>query len=111
MTHTVTHTTLLFLGQMAGWLGVTIAVYLQLISPRRCKLEYVIGFYLSGLALILVHIGVFHIIVLDGWLPAIGYVIIIVLYLYAAYWVHRHADLPGPREVLKEYDVRNPLRR
>jgi len=43
-----------WLGTLSGFLGVSIAVYLQLINPRHCHGGYVSAIFLAGSAVILV---------------------------------------------------------
>jgi len=43
-----------WLGTLSGVLGVCIAVYLQLINPRRCHAGYVAAIFVAGSAVIMV---------------------------------------------------------
>lgn len=103
MTHSPEHATLLFLGQVAGWLGVSIAVYLQLMAKERCRARYVWGFFLVGTALIIAHLGLFDLPwYFAGWVPAIGYLLLIAVQIYAYQWVKHHAGLSGVQASLEE---------
>lgn len=97
MTHSTDHTLLLLLGQFVGVLGVGIAVYLQVIVPRRCDARYFWGFLVFGSGMVIAHIGWVPLPYL-GWLPVIGYFLLIGLQIYAANWVYRNSELPGMKE-------------
>lgn len=98
MSHTPQHATVLLIGQLTGWLGIVIAIYLQWWVEERCEARYFWGFLLVGIALVLAHSSIFELPGYSGWLPVIGYGILAAVQLYIAYWIKRQAGLPGVRE-------------
>lgn len=96
MTHTPEHATLLLLGQLVGWTALSIAIYLQWIAPGRCKPKYFWGFLLFAFGMIFAHLGFFDLPrYFVGWLPAVGYLMLFALNLYAYQWIKSRAGMPG----------------
>lgn len=92
------------LGALTGVLGVSIALYLQLISNRQVKPRYVVGFYLLGTGLLLLHLRP-----LPAFGPTasavgrlLGLTIILAGELAAFHHVYRVSDVQTPREVAED---------
>lgn len=103
MTHSIPHAMLQFMGAFAGFLAVTIAVYMQTLTSRTCKLRYVTGFFVLGAALLLIHFGAFGVqATVSVWISFFGYVVLIVGELYAGWWVIQHSHVEPPHEAVAE---------
>lgn len=89
-------------GTLAGVFGVVIAIYLQLINPRRCHPGHVTALFVAGSALILVFSA--------AWNPheaavktmKIGAILLFVmLEAVTGYYVWKRAEMAPPREALR----------
>lgn len=105
MSHTVNHTLLLTLGQVVGWLGISIAIYLQWVAKEECEPLYFWGFLLFGMAFVIAHIGILNLSFLTPW-AALGYLAIIGIQLYAGRWVYKRAGVSGLTESL-DYAIKS----
>lgn len=89
-------------GVMAGILGVTIAVYLQLINPRRCHPGHVTALFVGGASLIMVfstaytdHPGAI------ATMKLFAIVSFVTMECVAGYYVWKRAEMAPPREVVR----------
>jgi len=89
-------------GTVAGVLGVTLAVYLQLINPRRCHPGHVTTLFVAGAALIMVFAA--------AWNPheaavqamKIGAILLFVtLEAVGSYYVWKRATIGPPSEAIR----------
>lgn len=89
-------------GISAGFAGVVMAIYLQLISANRCSPTYVALFYLLGSGLVLVNFGVLGVQLYGAvtYLPVIGNLLILGGEVYLFRWVLERTDPPTPAELL-----------
>lgn len=88
-------------GSVAGLLGVTLAIYLQLINPRRCHPGHVMALFAGGSALIMVFSA--------AWVPnhhavmalkAGSIILFVSLEAVGAYYVWKQAEVAPAREVI-----------
>jgi len=89
-------------GATAGFFGVAMAIYLQLLVPQRCPPEYVMLFFGIGSGMIAANYGFFGI-DLYGYgdlLPVIGNLAILGAEVYLFNWVAKQADAPCIRDFL-----------
>ena len=94
------------LGLVAGGLGVSIAVWLQLVTPRRIRSRYVTAFLALGSALILINLGP----VVEGPFLVVAartaaYISLIVAQTYLGYRVWSKAEvhpIEDTRELLHQ---------
>lgn len=88
-------------GTLAGVFGVAIAVYLQLINPRRCRPQHVMGLFALGSALVLVFTAAWNpneAVVLSFKVVAI--LIFVTLEGILGYYVWKSAEAAPPHEVI-----------
>lgn len=96
------------LGALAGVLGVSIALYLQLVSGRRVKARFVLGFYLVGVVFLLMHLRPLSIGPTASAVGrAFGLTIVLAAELVAFYHVYRVSEVQTPIEVAE--DIRDHL--
>lgn len=93
-------------GMVAGVVGVSFAVYLQLLSPEKCPPRYVFEFFTLGSALILINFAVLDtgIGVVGEWLPVLGNTIILLLELWALHYVLQEIEIKPPQPVYDPTD-------
>lgn len=110
MSHTATIHAINFIGGLVGVLGITIAIYLQLITDKICPPRYVILFLIFGVSMIMINSSLFinsaELLVLQFF----AYVILALLELGTAYMIWIKLDLKNPvrevhDEILTEEDI------
>lgn len=93
-----------FVGSVAGVTAISIAIYLQLIAPRQCDWRYVAGFFVLGASVLLGNIQIFgasESITMS--LMTIGYAVLTVFELSAAYWVYQRSNIRAPTTLVNEH--------
>lgn len=92
-----------WLGLLAGVIGVSIAIWLQLITQRRCKPRYVFGFFILGSTLILMNLGpVFpekNGVVLGKF---VAYIVLIGAQFKVAHEVYEHSNIKTSISIQKK---------
>lgn len=88
-------------GTLAGLIGVTIAVYLQLINPRKCHPGHVTAIFVAGAALIMIFS--------TAWtqnadavaaMKIAAIVLFVTLEVLAGYYVWKASEAAPPAEVI-----------
>lgn len=91
-------------GVMAGLFGVAIAVYLQLINPRRCHPGHVTSLFVGGSALIMVFSAAYTTnMAAVHTLKLVAIVLFVTLEAVAGYYVWKRAEMAPPKEALKAW--------
>lgn len=87
-----------YVGLLAGFLGVSVAVYLQMVAGSRCPPQYVAAFFLLGSGLILANFAAlrFPVGLVSEWLPVVGNAVILLMELW------------GFRHVLQKIEIHDP---
>lgn len=95
-------------GMFAGFLGVTTAVYLQLIAGDRCPPKYVMAFFLLGSGMILANFSVLSApgILPGAWVPVVGNAVILLLEVWAIRHVTKEVDIAAAVGVAPPDDER-----
>lgn len=92
-----------FIGSMVGWLGVSIAVYLQLISNKDCPPKYVVIFGLFGISMIFIHSSIyFQDTTTYVTLQITAYLILAILEIVGGYRIYKNLDVKSSRDWLEE---------
>lgn len=91
-------------GTAAGLLGVTIAVYLQFVNPRRCDHIHVAAIFVAGASLIMIFSSAWQ---PNPALAAVLKVFAIALFvgleLAAGYYVWASGEVVQPREAIASF--------
>lgn len=95
MSHTMHFTH--FMGAIVGVLGVSIAIYLQLITSKHCPIKYIVLFLVFGITMIMINSGPFiassqQLLILQF----IAYLILAIIEIGTAYFIWRTLDLENP---------------
>lgn len=91
-------------GVIAGLFGVLIAVYLQLINPRKCHPGHVTALFVGGSALIMVFSAAYTTnSVAVATLKGFAILLFVTLEAVAAYYVWKRAEMAPPKEALKAW--------
>lgn len=89
------------IGALIGTLGITIAIYLQLITRKDCPPRYVILFLVFGIAMIMMHSGPLVATREEmTFLQITAYMILAILEIGTAYYVWKRLDLDHPLKEL-----------
>lgn len=83
------------LGMTAGVLGVSVAIYLQLLAKDYCPPIYVAEFFVFGSGLILLNAAIVNqpLAVFGDWLPVLGNSLLLLGELYGIRYVSRKISL------------------
>lgn len=87
-------------GTFAGILGVSIAVYLQLINPRQVEPGYVVAIFVAGAAVILVFSPAWATASNTVFLKLAAALLFIVSELTAGYYVWKNGDVAPLQEAV-----------
>lgn len=99
--------TLTILGALVGVVGVSIAVWLQLIARRRCPWYWVAGFFAFGSFMLLLNSGVFGLAALTTTaLASFALLAALVAELAGAFYVYRHYSRPRTETAVEQYLAR-----
>lgn len=95
-------------GISAGFLGVTVAIYLQLIAGNRCPPKYVMAFFLLGSGMILANFSVLSNpnMFVGAWVPVVGNIVILLLEVIAFRHVTKEVDVAAAVDVIAPDDER-----
>lgn len=92
-----------YIGMVTGGVGVIIAIYLQLISPKHCPPQYVVFYLVVGTGLMLIHLnGALMSSVTAIVLRLAGYTILIAIQVGSAYHIYQRMDNQSSTESLEE---------
>lgn len=95
------------LGALVGVVGVSIAIWLQLIARRRCPWYWVAGFFTFGSFMLLLNSGVFGLgSPTTTALAAFTLVAALAAELAGAAYVYRHYSRPRTETAVDEYLAR-----
>ena len=83
------------LGMVSGVLGVSVAIYLQLLAADHCPPVYVGGFFVFGSALILMNVAIVNQrgVLIGDWLPVFGNALLLLAELYSIRYVSRQTTI------------------
>lgn len=96
--------TIQVIGAMSGALSISIAVFLQMLSSRKCHPKYVAGFLLLGSFLILLNTRPFvESAILAIYIEATAYIFIMAAELYIAKKVYAQSEIEDGFESLETY--------
>lgn len=95
-------------GMFAGFLGVSAAIYLQMIAGNRCPPKYVLAFFLLGSGMILANFSALSTpgILLGAWVPVVGNAAILFLEVWAIRHVTKEVDVAAAVGVIPTDDER-----
>ena len=92
------------IGTIAGLVGVSLAVYLQLLNRRDVSVHYVVGFFVAGSALILMNPEAWLAVTFEPFITGarlLGAVLALVVELVAAAHVWATHSVESPTELCK----------
>lgn len=87
-------------GTVAGVLGVCIAVYLQLINPRKVEPGYVVAIFTAGAAVILVFSPAWATDQTIPWLKLGAATLFVISEFTAGYYVWKNGEIATARETI-----------
>lgn len=103
MSHMTEHLWLELIGALIGAIGVSISIYLQLITRKHCPKKYVIIFLVFGITMIMIHSNPFLASTNNMiTIRIIGYTILAVMEIGAAYMVWKRLHLENPVEEIHD---------
>lgn len=78
------------IGLLVGFIGVSIAIYLQLIQQNPCPPKYVLGFFVFGVLMIFINgRAVITDMTIAIILQTIGYILLAIMEIYTAYIIRK----------------------
>lgn len=92
-----------YLGTVTGAIGVLIAIYLQLISPKHCPPQYVMFYLTVGSGLMLIHINGALVSDLTATILRLaGYTVLMAVQVGSAYYIYQKLDKEDSVETLED---------
>jgi len=93
-----------YIGAATGAVGVSIAIYLQLISQKHCPPQYVLFYLTLGSGLILAHVNGHMIEGLPTTaLRLLGYLVLIAVQVGSALHIYRRLDTEHSRPTIEKF--------